>query len=130
LFISPGEIRVIPKVMKRQHQNPEFDHKRGKTHLEFGYRRGEIHPQFGHKRSDIHPQFGHKRGEFKSNLQTSTLAFKGGMKVSACRSFLLRASKAPTYTANIILLELCALNAESQNFKLRFNKIPLLDEYQ
>jgi hypothetical protein len=39
LFISQGEIKVIHKVRKRQHQNPEFDHKQGEIHPEFGYKR-------------------------------------------------------------------------------------------
>jgi len=50
-----------------------------------------------------------------------------------CLSFFLSASTAatkiftaPTCTATIIPLELCALNAEIQHFILRFNKISLL----
>jgi hypothetical protein len=56
--------------------------------------------------------------------------------VSSPLSFFLSASTAaryiftaPTCTTTIIILELCALNAEFQHFILRFNKKFLLCEY-
>jgi hypothetical protein len=92
----------------------------------------------------------------KKNLQTSTLAFKGGRVklrkpsilvinwVSSCLSFFLSAFTAATYiftapncTTTIISLELCALNGEYQHFILscsipsilRFIKMSLLCGY-
>ncbi len=81
----------------------------------------------------------------KKNLQTSTLAFKGGRVklrkpsilvinwVSSCLSFFLSAFTAATYiftapncTTTIISLELCALNVDYKHFVLRFIKMSLL----
>jgi len=73
LFISQGENRVIHKVRKRQHQNPEFDHKQGEIHPEFGYKRGEIHLQFGHKWGDIQKIVKSKVNATLQNLLINTL---------------------------------------------------------
>jgi hypothetical protein len=90
------------------------------------------------------------RVRFKNNLQKSTLAFKGGWGGETQETifdgflsffFSLSASTAaaatkiftaPTFTATIISLEPCALNAEIhefQHFILRFNKISFLCGY-
>jgi hypothetical protein len=107
-------IRVIRKVRKTQHQNPEF---------------------------------GHTCWDSKKNLQKSTLASKGGMKlrkqsilvvnwVSSWLSFSLSASTAATYiftapycTTTIISLDPYALHAEYEHFILRLIKMFLLCGY-
>jgi hypothetical protein len=101
------------------------------------------------------PQLGGKNSQFQHN-RTSNM--EGGMKILQDeitgtqtsfstnfgskpsflppQSFFLSASTAapyiftaPSYTTTIITLELCAKNAEFQQFILRFNKISLLCKY-
>ncbi len=106
--------RVIRKVRKTQHQNPEFGHPEPWV--------WSLH-----------------RVGFKKKGAKKCISIQGGMKlrkpsilvvnwVSSCLSFLLSASTAATYiftapicTTTIISLELCALNAEFKHFILRLN---------
>jgi hypothetical protein len=91
--------RVIRKVRKTQHENPEFDHK--------------------------NPEFGHTQGEIQKKPTKEYIRIQGRMKLrknSSWRSFLLSASTAaasiftaPNCTTTIISLEPCALNAEFQH---------------
>jgi hypothetical protein len=109
-IVSITHIRVIHKVRKTQHQNPEFGHKwvRWKKNL---------------KKSTL---------AFKGRLQLSKPPISVVNWVSSYLSFFLSACTAATYiftaptcTSNVITLEPCALNAEFQHFITRFNKIAL-----
>jgi hypothetical protein len=106
--------RVIPRVRKTQHQNPEF-----------GYTQGEIKKKTAKK---------YIRIWLGMKLRKQSILVVNW--VSSCLSFFLSASAAATYiftalnsTTTIISLEPCALNAEYQHFILRFIKMSLLCGY-
>jgi hypothetical protein len=102
-------IRDIRKVRKRQHQYPEFGHTQGK-----------IQKKPAKKYISIQETIFDGFLSFFFSLSASTAA-------AATKIFT-----APTFTATIISLEPCALNAEIhefQHFILRFNKISFLCGY-
>jgi len=97
LWVKELHIRVIRKVRKTQHQNPEF-----------GHTQGEIKTKPAKKYIII--QWGMK-------LRKPSISVVNW--VSSCLSFFLSASTAAAYiftapncTTSIISLERCALNAE------------------
>jgi len=110
--------RVICKVIKTQHQNPEF-----------GHTLGEIRKKKPAK----------KYISIQSGMKLRNPSILVVNWVSSCLSFLLSASTestaatyiftAPICTTTIISLEPCALNAEYQHFILRFVKMSLLCGY-
>jgi hypothetical protein len=103
------DIRVIRKVRKTQHQNPEFGHTQGEFFIKKPAKK-YISIQRGMKLR-----------------KPSILAVNW---VSSCLPFFLSAFTAATYiftslncTTTIISLRPRALNAEFQHFILRFNKM-------
>jgi hypothetical protein len=86
------------------------------------------------KRQHLYPEFGHTQGEILKKPAKKYISIQQGVKLRwfpefhPCLSFFLSASTAatkiftaPTCTATIIPLELCALNAEIQHFVMSFS---------
>jgi hypothetical protein len=98
-MVKASNSRVIRKVRKTQHQNPEFGHTQGKI-----------------QKTPAKKYISIQRG---MKLRKKTINFGGKLSFTPCLSFLLNASTAATYvftppncTTIIISLEPCALNAE------------------
>jgi hypothetical protein len=106
--------RVIRKVRKTQHENPEF-----------GHTQGEIQKNRAKKYISIWRGMKlRKPSILVVNWVLSFLSFFLSATAAATYSFI-----APNCTTTIISLEPCALNAEYDHFILRFIKMSLLSGY-
>jgi hypothetical protein len=114
IYLNIWSIRVISKVRKTHHQNPEI----------------------GHTQGDIQKKLAKKYTSIQQGMKLRKPSILVVNWVSSCLSFFLSTSTAATYiftapncTTTIICLNPCALNAEYQHFILRFIKMSLLCRY-